>query len=171
MAGATAECDGAIYGNAQSRLATEEIMTTAAINPGMYMQERRKAILCLCYDRDVLQVRQMLLEHFGYTVLPTSSAEDAKSVAGDSRPDMLLMDNTPPGIDCEQVAEQVKKACPTTLTVVLSSYFGVRPGSCGYVDRFVTKDDGPGALIAQIEELFQQRSERSDSEQASQAIA
>jgi len=112
----------------------------------------------------------MLLEHFGYTVLPTSSAEDAKSVAGDSCPDMLLMDNTQPGIDFEQLAEQVKKACPTTLTVVLSHYFGIRPGSCGYVDRFVAKDDGPGALIAQIAELFRQRPERSDSEPASQAI-
>jgi CheY-like chemotaxis protein len=132
-------------------------MTTAAINPGIYTEERRKAILCLCYDRAVLQVRQMLLEHFGYTVLPTSSLEDAKAVAGDSCPDMLLMDNHQPGIDFEQVAEQVKQVCPTVLTVVLSPYFRFGPGSCGYVDRFVAKDEGPGALIAQIEELFQQR--------------
>jgi CheY-like chemotaxis protein len=130
---------------------------TTAINPGVYMQERRKAILCLCYDRDMLQVRQMLLEHFGYQVLPTSSVEDAKTVAGDSCPDMLLMDSSHPGIDFEHVAEQVKRVCPTVLTVVLSPYYGVRPGPSGCVDRFVAKDDGPDILIAQIEELFQQR--------------
>lgn len=130
---------------------------TAAINPGVYMQTRRKAILCLCYDRDVLQVRRMLLEHFGYEVLPTSSLEDAKTVAESSCPDMLLMDNSHPGVDYEQVAEQVKKVCPTMLAVVLSPYYGVRPGSLGCVDRFVAKDDGPKVLISQIEELFEQR--------------
>jgi DNA-binding NtrC family response regulator len=129
---------------------------TAVINPGVYMRSRRRAILCLCHDTDVLQVRGMLLEHFGYQVLSTSSVEDAKVAAKDSCPDMLLMDNSYPGIDVEQVARQVKSICPTMLTVVLSPYFGVRAASRGYVDRFVARDEGPDALIAQIEELFEQ---------------
>jgi CheY-like chemotaxis protein len=140
---------------------------TAAISPGMHMRERRKAILCLCYDTDVLLVRRMLLEHFGYKVLPTSSVEEAKTVAEGSCPDMLLMDNSHPGIASEQVAEQVKKVCPTMLAVVLSPYFGVWPGSLGCVDGFVAKDDGPNVLIAQIEELFEQRA---SGEEASPAI-
>ena len=57
---------------------------TAVINPGVYMRSRRRAILCLCHDTDVLQVRGMLLEHFGYQVLSTSSVEDAKVAAKDS---------------------------------------------------------------------------------------
>jgi DNA-binding NtrC family response regulator len=130
---------------------------TAVINPGVYMRSRRRAILCLCHDRDMLQVRGMLLEHFGYQVLSTSSVEEAKVAVKDSCPDMLLIDNSYPGIDVEQVARQVKTICPTMLAVVLSPYFGVRVASRGYVDRFVAKDDGPDALIAQIEELFEER--------------
>jgi DNA-binding NtrC family response regulator len=130
---------------------------TAVINPGVYMRSRRRAILCLCHDRDMLQVRGMLLEHFGYQVLSTSSVEEAKVAAKDSCPDMLLMDNSYPGIDVEQVARQVKTICPSMLVVVLSPYFGVRVASRGHVDRFVAKDDGPDALIAQIEELFEER--------------
>ncbi len=130
---------------------------TAVINPGVYMRSRRRAILCLCHDRDMLQVRGMLLEHFGYQVLSTSSVEEAKVAAKDSCPDMLLIDNSYPGIDVEQVARQVKTICPSMLAVVLSPYFGVRVASRGYVDRFVAKDDGPDALIAQIEELFEER--------------
>jgi DNA-binding NtrC family response regulator len=99
----------------------------------------------------------MLLEHFGYQVLSTSSVEEAKVAAKDSCPDMLLIDNSYPGIDVEQVARQVKTICPSMLAVVLSPYFGVRVASRGYVDRFVAKDDGPDALIAQIEELFEER--------------
>src|SRR5580658_2260764 len=94
-----------------------------AINPGAYMQTHRKAILCLSYDTNMLQVRQMLLEHFGYRVFPSSSVEDAKAVAERQCPDMLLMDNTHPEMDLEEVATAVKRACPGVIAVVLSPYY------------------------------------------------
>lgn len=122
------------------------------------MEPRRKAILCLCYDNNMLQVRRMLLEHFGYTVLPTTSVEDAKNTAQTQCPDMLLMDNSHPGVDFEQVATQVKRICPTVIAVVLSPYYyGARDGAGGAIDRFVAKDEGPDVLISQIEELFGER--------------
>ena len=122
------------------------------------MQPRRKAILCLCHDATTLQVRQMLLEHFGYKVWPTNSVEDATLLAENICPDMLLMDNNYPGFDLEQVARQVKRVCPEVIAVVLSPYFGVHDSSQGPVDRFVPRDEEPDALIARIEELFEQRS-------------
>lgn len=131
---------------------------TAAINPGVYMEPRRKAILCLCYDTNMLQVRQMLLEHFGYTVLPTTSVEDAKSLAEGQCPDMLLMDHSYPDVDFEHLAQQVKNVCPEVITVVLSPFYSVHNGSKSAIDRFVAKDEGPDALISQIEELFDEGS-------------
>jgi len=128
---------------------------TTAINPGVYMQTNRKAILCLSYDSKMLQIRQMLLEHFGYTVFPSSSVEDAKVVAERRCPDMLLMDNTHPEMDLEEVATAVKRACPGVIAVVLSPYYyGPHNGPARAVDRFVVKDDGPDALLSQIEQLF-----------------
>ena len=56
---------------------------TTAISPGVYMESRRKEILCLCYDHNMLQVRQMLLEHFGYVVHASNSPEDAASLVRD----------------------------------------------------------------------------------------
>src|SRR5262249_19078998 len=81
--------------NAQFIFATRNAML-AAINPGGYMPIRRKAILCLCDDSSMLQVRRMLLERVGYTVLPSSSVEDVKSMVLNECPDMLLMDNSHP---------------------------------------------------------------------------
>jgi len=119
------------------------------------MEPRRKAILCLCHDSNMLEVRRMLLEHFGYRVLPSSSVEDAKKLAKLQCPDMLLMDNTDVGTEYEQLAKQVKRLCPEVITVVLSPYFRVaRDGKLSCIDRFVVKDDGPHALIEQIQELF-----------------
>jgi CheY-like chemotaxis protein len=131
---------------------------TAAVSPGVYMEARRKAILCLCHDSNMLRVRRMLLEHFGYTVLSTNSVEDARNVAQNQCPDMLLMDNSYPGIDFDRVAGQVKQVCPEVITVVLSPYYyRGSHGAGNYVDRFVDKDDGPDVLLSQIEELFGQK--------------
>jgi CheY-like chemotaxis protein len=116
------------------------------------MRPRRKEILCLCYDRNMLQVRQMLLEHFGYAVLATNSLEDAKTMVKDRCPDMLLMDNNDSGTDFERLAEQVKGVCPEVITVMLSPYY--YSGNGDAIDRVVSKDDGPDALLSQIEELL-----------------
>ncbi len=119
-----------------------------------HREPHRKAILCLCCDTNMLQVRQMLLEHFGYKVFPTTSVEGAKSVAEDQCPDMLLMDNSHPEIDLEQAALQVKRKCPGMIAVVLSPYYYESRNGRGAIDHFVVKDDGPDALIAQIEKVF-----------------
>lgn len=121
------------------------------------MQPNPKAILCLCHDETMLQLRQMLLEHFGYKVWSTNSVENAKNIAEDSCPDMLLMDHNYPGIDFEKVAEQVKQVCPEVIAVVLSPYFAVRRVSHSAVDRFVPRDEQPEVMVERIEELFQMR--------------
>jgi CheY-like chemotaxis protein len=116
--------------------------------------QRRKAILCLCHDAIMLRVRQMLLEHFGYKVWPTESVEDAAAIRVDSCPDMLLMDNSYPGVNLEQLAERIKKDCPGMLAVVLSPLFAVRGSTQTAVDCFLAQNDGPDALRANLEELF-----------------
>ena len=115
----------------------------------------RKAILCLCHDSDMLEVRRMLLEHFGYTVLPTTTAEDAKNVAEQQCPDLLLMDNCDSTLDYNGVAEQVKKVCPDVIAVLLSPLFRLSVnGDSRSIDRLVAQDDGPGALMDEINELL-----------------
>ena len=127
-------------------------MMTTASNPGVYMEPRRKEILCLCYDSNMLRVRRLLLEHFGYAVSGTTSLEDAKGMVKDRCPDMLLMDNNDAAADFERLAEHVKDFCPEVITVMLSSFYY----SCNSdaIDRVVSKDDGPNALLSQIEELL-----------------
>lgn len=121
----------------------------------MSLPPARKAILCLCHDSDMLEVRRMLLEHFGYTVLPTTTAEDAKNVAEQQCPDLLLMDNCDSTVDYNRVAEQVKKVCPDVIAVLLSPLFRLSVnGDSRSIDRLVAQDDGPGALMDEINELL-----------------
>lgn len=117
------------------------------------MEPRRKEILCLCYDRNMLQVRQMLLEHFGYVVHSTTSPEDAATIVRKHCPDMLLMDDNDSGADFERLAATVKEICPEVITVMLSPFYYAKAGNDS-IDRVVSKDDGPDVLLSQIEELF-----------------
>lgn len=119
------------------------------------MQSRQKAILCLCHDDTTLRVRQMLLEHVGYRVLATRSLSSLRHMVAEDCPDMLLMDNNYPGVDCEEVAEHIKSVCPSMLAVVLSPYFATRESSHGAIDRFVVGDDTPANVIAEIQSIFE----------------
>ena len=129
---------------------------TTANGSARSIPQARKAILCLCHDGEILEVRRMLLEHFGYTVLPTTSAEDAKNVARRQCPDLLLMDNCDSEVDYKQVAQQVKKVCPDVIAVLLSPLFrlSTNTGDAASIDRLVAQDDGPGALIDEIRDLI-----------------
>jgi CheY-like chemotaxis protein len=148
-----------LTGSAPSPSCKEHTMTKAN-GSGAPKTQRPKAILCLCHDGEMLLIRRMLLEHFGYSVLSTTSVEDARNIARERCPDMLLIDNGDLGMEYAHLAEQVKNICPEVITVVLSTYYRVSSKSPSSIDRFVVKDDGPDALIAQIRELFDGDPER-----------
>jgi CheY-like chemotaxis protein len=96
----------------------------------------------------------MLLERFGYKVWSTNSVEDVDVIARTNCPDMLLMDNSVPDANFEQIAERVKTVCPDLVAVVLMPFFAVHNASDSPIDRFVARDDAPDLMIAQIQELL-----------------
>jgi CheY-like chemotaxis protein len=136
--------------------ANEQLLTTAPTYAGVNMQVDRKGILFVCEDATMLEVRQMLLERVGYTVWPTKSMAEASAIAEQNCPDMLLIEDGYQNSDLEQAAARVKDVCPQVIAVVLAPYFAVR-SSQGFVDCFVARDQGPDLLLAQIEELFQEK--------------
>lgn len=123
------------------------------------MLPEARAILCLCHDRTTLQVRKLVLEHFGYKVLTADSVQLAKHMAKQSCPDLMLLDNNYPSTDCESIAKEMKQACPTMLAAVLSPYFANRRSAQGWIDRFISDDEAPDALIGHIRDMFESRSQ------------
>lgn len=131
-------------------------MTTSITNVRVNIQPRSKAILCLSGDVTTLRVRRMLLERFGYKVWSTNSVEDVDVIAKANCPDMLLMDNSLPNVNIEQIAERVKTLCPDLVAVALLPFFAVHNASNSAIDRFVARDDAPDLMIAQIQELLRE---------------
>jgi CheY-like chemotaxis protein len=119
-----------------------------------FMEDVSKAILCLCDDALMLQVRRLVLEHFGYRVWSADTLENARDIAKAVCPDMVLMDNNFQGLDIERVAEQVKGVCPNVIAVVLTPYYSVRNAKHGAVDHFVARDEEPDSLVAHLRDLL-----------------
>ena len=130
---------------------------------GAYMERTHKAILCLCHDPNMLEIRKLLLERFGYTVWPADSVEGAKAIAGRVCPDMLLMDNSYPPDDLESLAEQVKSVCPEMVAVLLLPSFSIHNHERSAIDRYVPREEQPSVLMAHIYDLLHEKDGASES--------
>lgn len=118
------------------------------------MDSKRKEILCVCHDELTLQVRQMLLEHFGYRVSTTDSVGKVNSILRHACPDMLLLDTSDPELDWQDLAGKAKALCPDILSVVLTADYGRISNGHESVDRFLRLDGPREEWLTGIESLF-----------------
>ncbi len=118
------------------------------------MQSKRKEILCLCHDELTLQVRQMLLEHFGYKVLTTDSVGKMHAILRQACPDMVLLDTTDPELDWQELSGKAKSICPDILSVVLTTDYGRLRNGHEAVDRFLRLDGPREEWLSGIQSLF-----------------
>lgn len=110
-------------------------------------------------DELTLQVRQMLLEHFGYKVLTTGSVREVHSILRQTCPDMLLLDTSDPEVDWRELTDEAKTVCPDILSVVLTADYGRVNSGHDSVDRFLRLDAPREEWLSGIEALFDRRSE------------
>lgn len=122
------------------------------------MESKRKEILCLCHDELTLQVRQMLLEHFGYKVLTTDSVGKMHAILCQSCPDMVLLDTTDPELDWQELSGEAKSICPDILSVVLTTDYGRLKSRHETVDRFLRLDGPREEWMSGIQSLFARQS-------------
>ena len=121
---------------------------------GNVLQSKQKEILCVCQDGLTLQVRQMLLEHFGYKVLTSDSIAAVPTLLRQICPDMLLLDTSDPELDWQELTNMAKIACPDILSVVLTSDYGRLHSDHESVDRFLRLDGPREEWISGIASLF-----------------
>ena len=122
------------------------------------MDSSYKEILCLGKDEFTLQVRQMLLEYFGYKVVTAESIGEMQAVLRTGCPDMLLLDTNDPELDCQEIAGQAKSICPDILSVVLTADCGGQTHGYGSIDRFLRLDGPRDEWLSGIQSLFARHS-------------
>lgn len=112
----------------------------------------------MCHDELTLQVRQMLLEHFGYKVLTTDSVGEMHAILQQGCPDMVLLDTSDPELDWQELSAKAKSICPDILSVVLTADYGRLHNGHDSVDRFLRLDGPREEWLSGIQGLFARQS-------------
>ena len=107
-------------------------------------------ILLVEDDASVLALTRRVLSEQGFAVLPAGDAESALAVARTHEVDLLLTDQTMPGMPGIELARQVAGVRPGTPTIVMSGYVAAvaAPDDAGVV--WLQKPFGADALLGAV---------------------
>jgi CheY-like chemotaxis protein len=109
----------------------------------------RHRILCVDDDSDTLNVRRLLLEGAGYSVLTAASGKEALQVLEtDPRVELVLLDYLMPGMNGDALAEKIRQHYPKLSLVLISAIGQLPPSLLARVDSYVQKGQGPEVLLS-----------------------
>ena len=110
----------------------------------------------LCVDDEVLglEIRRVVFERAGYTVLTASDGPSAIKVFRENEVDAVVLDYAMPGMDGAQVARALRQIRPDVPILLLSAYLSLPEEVNQWINLLVNKGDGAPTLLRKIEELL-----------------
>jgi CheY-like chemotaxis protein len=122
------------------------------------MMQQKLRILCVDDDAAGLMVRTMLLERFGYEVIPADTGEKALSILAREDIDLAIIDYCLGSMTGPQLAERMKKQQPDLRIILLSGSMELSEG-LENIDRLMLKGEGPQRLAALVRLLTAEKGE------------
>jgi two-component system cell cycle response regulator DivK len=100
-----------------------------------------------------------LLTSAGYALLEATTGEDGVRLAGEARPDLILMDIQLPGVDGYEATRRIKgdpalRAIPIIAVTSYALSGDDQKAMQAGCDAYVTKPFSPRALLAKIREFL-----------------
>jgi len=118
-------------------------------------ENTRKSILCVDTSPEMLEICKSILEADGYQVFTTRSGADALQLLSLHPVDVVVVDDTLPGMTGVALAEKIKLSTRNVLVVLYSAEWS--PGAdLPFVDSLLYKGRGPIALRTLLGSLLQQ---------------
>ncbi len=112
-------------------------------------------------EPNILSALQRLFRRDGYTILATSSAEEALALLATQPVDVILSDQRMPGMSGVEFLRRVKETHPETIRIVLSGYtdlqFITDAINEGAIYKFLTKPWDDAQLREQVKEAFRSK--------------
>jgi CheY-like chemotaxis protein len=118
------------------------------------MPQTRRLVLCVDDEIVGLQVRKMILERAGYTVLTAPDGPSGLDAFVDHPVDAVVLDYAMPGMDGGQVAAHMRAKKPQVPILLLSAYMTLPPEVTRHVDVYMTKGEGAPMLLQKLNDLF-----------------
>jgi len=118
------------------------------------MSLHRRLVLCIDDEVVGLQVRKMILERAGYTVLTAPDGPSGLEIFADHPIEAVILDYSMPGMDGGQVAAAMRTQKPTVPILLLSAYVALSPEITCNVDLYMTKGEGAPILLEKLNGLL-----------------
>jgi CheY-like chemotaxis protein len=118
----------------------------------------RPVVLCIDDEDLGLEIRKMVLEREGFTVLTAKDGKSGLSVFDSEQVDAVVLDYAMPGMDGGQVATMLRARRPNIPIMMLSAYIALPENVMRVVSVSATKGDGAFALVAKLKGLLEMTS-------------
>jgi CheY-like chemotaxis protein len=115
----------------------------------------RPVILCIDDEDLGLEIRKMVLEREGFSVLTAKDGASGVAIFDAEQIDAVMVDYAMPGMDGGQVAAILRKRKPDMPILMLSAYVALPDDVMRVVSATATKGDGAFTLVEKLKELLQ----------------
>lgn len=119
------------------------------------MAQTGHVVLCIDDEAVGLQVRKLILEQSGYTVLTASDGPSGINVFESNPVDAVVLDYAMPGMHGGQVAAEMRTRKPDVPIVLLSAYMRLPEEVTKLVTVYMTKGEGAPALLEKLAAIFE----------------
>ena len=115
----------------------------------------RPVILCIDDEELGLEIRKLVLEREGFTVLTARDGHAGLSIFDSHQVDAVVLDYAMPGLDGGQVAAILRKRQADIPILMLSAYVALPEEVMRVVSVSATKGDGAFTLVDKLREMLQ----------------
>jgi two-component system response regulator RegX3 len=113
----------------------------------------KAVILCIDDEEIPRTIRALVLRKHGYEVIAVDSGKGALEKLAASQFDLVLTDQLMPGMTGTELTKEIKSTMPSMPVVIISGVNEV-PADASFADRFISKIEGPQALLTGISEVL-----------------
>jgi DNA-binding response OmpR family regulator len=117
-------------------------------------EAKRPLILCIDDAEVALRVRKLLLMSAGYEVLTAPSGEEGLELFRKNTVNMVIADHFLSDKSGAEIAAEMKAIKPQVPILIVSAA-SEAPKGLEFADGFLSKGEGPEALLDRIAELLQ----------------
>lgn len=111
-------------------------------------------ILCIDDEELGLQVRRVMLEREGYTVLTACDGTSGLAIFDTQPVSAVILDYAMPGLNGGQVAALMRRRKPQVPILMLSAYLTLPEETMRLVDLCATKGEETTSLIGKLKQLL-----------------